>query len=85
MPIQGACADASMLALAAIDQALFDAGIDGGPIAWVHNEVVLEIAEADALPAKRLLEQSMLDARADVSRRPGDRPAERSGRGEHWR
>jgi hypothetical protein len=51
-----------MLALAAIDQALFDAGIDGGPIAWVHNEVVLEIAEADALPAKRLLEQAMLDA-----------------------
>jgi DNA polymerase-1 len=62
MPIQGACADASMLALTAIDQALFDAGIDGGPIAWVHDEIVLEVAAADAVLAKQLLEQAMLEA-----------------------
>jgi DNA polymerase-1 len=62
LPIQGACADASMLALTAIDQALFDAGIDGGPIAWIHDEILLEISEADAERAKQLLETAMTDA-----------------------
>jgi DNA polymerase I-like protein with 3'-5' exonuclease and polymerase domains len=51
-----------MLALTAIDQALFDAGIDGGPIAWVHDEILLEVPEADAPRAKELLETAMVDA-----------------------
>ena len=51
-----------MLALTAIDQALYDAGIAGRVIAWVHDELVLEVSEVDAPPAKRLLEQAMLDA-----------------------
>ena len=33
LPVQGACADASMLALAAIDELLFEHRIDGGPVA----------------------------------------------------
>jgi DNA polymerase I-like protein with 3'-5' exonuclease and polymerase domains len=61
-PIQGACADVAMLALAAIDQALFDAGIDGGVIAWIHDEIILEVPEADAPRAKILLEQAMINA-----------------------
>jgi DNA polymerase-1 len=61
-PIQGACADASMLALAAIDQDLFDAGVDGGPVAWIHDEILLEVAEADAARAKALLERAMVAA-----------------------
>jgi DNA polymerase I-like protein with 3'-5' exonuclease and polymerase domains len=61
-PIQGACADAAMLALAAIDQELFDAGIDGGPVAWIHDEILLEVPEADAPRAKALLERAMTAA-----------------------
>jgi DNA polymerase-1 len=33
LPVQGACADASMLALSLVDDRLFDAGIEGGPVA----------------------------------------------------
>jgi DNA polymerase I len=61
-PIQGACADASMLALTAIDRALFEAGIDGGPVLWLHDEIIVEVPEADAERAKELLEQAMVDA-----------------------
>ena len=43
LPIQGACADAFMLALATIDAALFEAGIEGGPVAAPHDEIVLEV------------------------------------------
>ena len=43
LPIQGACADASMLALAYADDRLFDAGVEGGPVAWLHDEIVLEV------------------------------------------
>jgi DNA polymerase I len=62
LPIQGACGDASMLALAAIDDALFEAGIEGGPVLWLHDEIILEVPEADAEQAKQLLEQTMVDA-----------------------
>ena len=51
-----------MSALTTIDQALFDAGVHGGPIAWVHDEILLEVPEADAPHAKRLLEKAMIDA-----------------------
>ena len=43
LPVQGACADASMLALAYVDDRLFEAGIDGGLVAWLHDEIVLEV------------------------------------------
>ena len=55
LPIQGACADAFMLALARVDAALFEAGIDGGPVAAPHDEIVLEVPEADAARAADLL------------------------------
>ena len=45
------CADAFMLALAMIDAALFEAGIEGGPVAAPHDEIVLEVPEADAARA----------------------------------
>jgi DNA polymerase-1 len=62
LPIQGSCADASMLALEAIDRMLFDAGIDGGPVLWLHDEIILEVPKADAPRAKELLERAMIDA-----------------------
>jgi DNA polymerase I-like protein with 3'-5' exonuclease and polymerase domains len=62
LPIQGACADASMQALEAIDQSLFNEGIDGGPVAWLHDEIILVVPEAEAPRAKELLKKAMLDA-----------------------
>ena len=61
LPIQGACADASMLALAYVDDRLFDAGIDGGPVAWLHDEIVLEVRDDQAELAAEILKQGMID------------------------
>jgi DNA polymerase-1 len=66
LPIQGACADASMLALAYVDDRLFDACIDGGPVAWLHDEIVLEVAVEDAERAAEILKQSMIDGFAET-------------------
>ncbi len=62
LPIQGACADAFMLALATIDAALFEAGIEGGPVAAPHDEIVLEVPQADAARAAVLLKEAMTSA-----------------------
>ena len=50
-----------MLALAYVDDRLFDAGIDGGPVAWLHDEIVLEVREDQAERAAEILKQSMID------------------------
>ena len=61
LPVQGACADASMLALAYVDDRLFDAGIEGGPVAWLHDEIVLEVRHDRAVEAASILKQAMID------------------------
>ena len=66
LPVQGACADASMLALAAIDELLFEHGINGGPVAWLHDEIVLEVPTEHAVKAAELLVKAMLDAFAET-------------------
>jgi DNA (cytosine-5)-methyltransferase 1 len=66
LPIQGACADASMLALATVDDRLFEAGIEGGPVAWLHDEIVLEVAVEDAERAAGILKQAMIDGFAET-------------------
>ena len=66
LPIQGACADASMLALAAIDEALCEEGINGGPVAWLHDEIVLEVPIEEAMRAAELLEEAMVEAFAET-------------------
>jgi DNA polymerase-1 len=66
LPVQGACADASMLALAAIDRALFEEGVEGGPVAWLHDEIVLEVPAEDADRAAELLRRAMIDAFAET-------------------
>ena len=55
-----------MLALARIDADLFAAGIDGGPVAWLHDEIVAEVPEVDAEEARRLLVAAMTDAFAET-------------------
>ena len=66
LPIQGRCADASMLALAYVDDRLFEAGIDGGPVAWLHDEIVLEVREDQAEQAAEILKQAMIDGFAET-------------------
>ena len=66
LPIQGACADASMLALAYVDARLFEAGVAGGPVCWVHDEIVLEVREDQAERAAEILKQAMIDAFVEV-------------------
>jgi len=62
LPIQGQCADAFMTALAAIDTALFEAGIEGGLVAAPHDELVLEVPDADAPQAAAPLKAVMTEA-----------------------
>jgi DNA polymerase I len=67
LPVQGACADAaSMLALAYADDRLFDAGINGGPVAWLHDEIVLEVRADQAEHASQILKQAMIDGFAET-------------------
>jgi DNA polymerase I-like protein with 3'-5' exonuclease and polymerase domains len=66
LPIQGACADASTIALTFVDQRLAEAGIKGGPVAWLHDEIVLEVPIADAPKAKEILERAMVEAFEEI-------------------
>jgi DNA polymerase I-like protein with 3'-5' exonuclease and polymerase domains len=61
-PVQGACADVAMLALTWIDAALIEDGIAGGPVLFVHDEIVLEVLEANASCAGRMLVDCMTRA-----------------------
>jgi DNA (cytosine-5)-methyltransferase 1 len=66
LPVQGACADVSMLALAYVDDRLFDARVVGGPVAWLHDEIVLEVRADQAERAAEILKQAMIDAFAET-------------------
>ena len=66
LPIQGACADVAMLALAHVDDRLFEAGIEGGPVAWLHDEIVLEVRADQAMLAAEILKQAMVDGFAET-------------------
>ena len=66
MNIQGSCADASMLALAHIDDRLFDADIDGGLVGWLHDEFIIEVREDQADRAAEIVKQAMMDGFAET-------------------
>jgi DNA polymerase I len=66
LPVQGACADAAMLALAYVDERLFEAGIEGGPVAWLHDEIVVEVCVEDADRAVEIVKQAMIDGFAET-------------------
>jgi DNA polymerase I-like protein with 3'-5' exonuclease and polymerase domains len=65
-PIQGACADATMIALLNVDAALRAAGIDGGPVLCIHDEIVLEVAEHQVAQASEILRAEMCRAFAET-------------------
>lgn len=62
LPIQGQCADAMLRAIALVHARLKRAGINGGLIACVHDELLLEVAEADTAAAGAILEEAMFEA-----------------------
>ena len=53
-------------ALAYVDNRLFDAGVDGGPVAWLHDEIVIEVRDDQADRASEILKQSMIDGFAET-------------------
>jgi hypothetical protein len=55
-----------MLALAYADERLLEAKIHGGPVAWLHDEIVLEVPIADAERAADILRQAMIDGFAET-------------------
>jgi DNA polymerase I-like protein with 3'-5' exonuclease and polymerase domains len=65
-PVQGACADAGMLALLRIDAALREAAIDGALAMFIHDEIVLEVAERQAEQARAILTECMVAAFAET-------------------
>jgi DNA polymerase I-like protein with 3'-5' exonuclease and polymerase domains len=65
-PIQGACADATMLALLNIDKVLRAVGIDGGPVLCIHDEIVLEVATCQVEAANEILQTEMRNAFAQT-------------------
>ena len=60
LPVQGAAADAMLRALAMVFRRL--RGLSGGLVACVHDELVLEVVEADAEMAGRILAETMTEA-----------------------
>ena len=60
LPIQGACADASMRALCGHRRASLRARRRRRPGALAHDEIVLEVPETDAERAAVLLERAMV-------------------------
>jgi DNA polymerase I-like protein with 3'-5' exonuclease and polymerase domains len=65
-PVQGACGDAAMQALILVDAALSAAGIDGGLVLFVHDEIVVEVPETDAERARTIVVESMTRAFAET-------------------
>jgi DNA polymerase I-like protein with 3'-5' exonuclease and polymerase domains len=65
-PIQGACADAAMLALLKADTAFRAANIDGGLVLFIHDEIGAEVAEHQAELARQLLVTAMIESFAMV-------------------
>jgi DNA polymerase I-like protein with 3'-5' exonuclease and polymerase domains len=66
LPVQGICADAMLRALTLVHRRFIAAGIRGGLVASVHDELLVEVVEADAEVARDLLQRAMLDAFAET-------------------
>jgi DNA polymerase-1 len=62
LPVQGIAADAMLRAITLTYAHLRAAGIRGGLIASIHDELLLEVAEQDAEGARELLEAAMIEA-----------------------
>ena len=55
-----------MRAIILVNDRLEEAGIGGGLVAAVHDELLIEVPEGDAEQARDILERSMVDAFVDT-------------------
>ena len=55
-----------MLALVKLAEALREMAVDGGPVLWLHDEIVIEVEEVEAERAAYALEMAMVDAFAEI-------------------
>jgi DNA polymerase I len=62
LPIQGIAADAMLRAITMVHRRYLAAGIRGGLVATVHDELLAEVVEDDAEPARDILQQTMVEA-----------------------
>jgi DNA polymerase-1 len=62
LPIQGICADAMLRAITMVHRRYLTAGIRGGLVATVHDELLAEVVEADADQARDILQNTMIEA-----------------------
>jgi DNA polymerase I-like protein with 3'-5' exonuclease and polymerase domains len=62
LPIQGIAADCMLRAIKLAHNSLTRARVRGGLIATVHDELLAEVAEADADLTRELMQQAMIDA-----------------------
>jgi DNA polymerase-1 len=62
LPVQGICADAMLRAIVLVDARFTAAGIRGGLVASVHDELLCEVHEQDAERAAVLLQEAMIEA-----------------------
>jgi DNA polymerase-1 len=60
IPIQGRCADAMLLAIRMLHERL--QGLEGGLVASLHDELLIEASERDAERARAILEEAMIEA-----------------------
>ena len=59
-PVQGGAAEAMLAALGVLTRELAAAGLDATPLAVVHDELIIEVAESQAEEARQLVERSMV-------------------------
>jgi len=59
-PVQGGAAEAMLAALGVLTRELAAAGLDATPLAVVHDELIIEVAEGQAEEARQLVERSMV-------------------------
>jgi len=60
-PIQGSAGEVLLAALAELEKAIAASGLDIIPVNTIHDEIVLEVADAHAEQAASLLEKAMID------------------------
>ena len=59
MPIQGSAADIIKIAMVHVDKALRDAGLKGRLVLQIHDELIVDAPEEEALAVKGLMESCM--------------------------
>ncbi|MFO1423450.1 MAG: DNA polymerase [Candidatus Competibacteraceae bacterium] len=81
-PVQGAAAMAMLAALPRIDRALV--GLDAQPVNLIHDEVVLEVAEADVPAAKTALSAAMVEGLLAIFPDASTRDLVEAHEGDNW-